>query len=99
MGSKWTATLKQRRPDRSRAFRRSWLTLPRNAARHDATPQQVALAFLLRHPQVFVIPKAGRVEHVEQNAAAARLELGEADVAAIESAFPVGPRRHGVAML
>jgi diketogulonate reductase-like aldo/keto reductase len=69
------------------------------AARHDATPHQVALAFLLRHPQVFVVPKASRVEHVERNAAAAALELGQEDIARIEQIFPVGPRRHGVAML
>ena len=46
-----------------------------------------------------MIPKASRREHVEQNAAAAGLVLTEEDVAAIDAAFPVGPRRHGVAML
>ena len=69
------------------------------AARHDATPHQVALAFLLRQRQVFVIPKASRVEHVERNAAAAELVLSEEDIAGVEAIFPPGPRRHGVAML
>lgn len=76
-----------------------WGRLAEVAARHAATPHQVALAFVLRQPQVFVIPKASRVEHVEQNAAAAELVLSEEDVAVIEEAFPLGPRRHGVAML
>jgi diketogulonate reductase-like aldo/keto reductase len=76
-----------------------WHALADVASRHDATPQQVVLAFLLHNPQVFVIPKASRIEHVEQNAAAAALVLGEEDLAAIEAAFPLGPRRHGVAMI
>lgn len=60
------------------------------AARHGATCRQVALAYLLRMPGVLAIPKAGRVSHVEENAAAADLRLTEADVASIEAAFPLG---------
>jgi diketogulonate reductase-like aldo/keto reductase len=60
-------------------------------ARLGATPRQVALAYLLRQPSVLTIPKAGRVAHVEENAAAAGLELSHADVAAIEAALPLGP--------
>ena len=33
------------------------------AAAHGATPHQVALAFLLRFPSLFAIPKAGRPDH------------------------------------
>ena len=33
-----------------------------------ATPRQVALAFLVRRPSVFAIPKAASVGHVEENA-------------------------------
>jgi diketogulonate reductase-like aldo/keto reductase len=63
------------------------------AAAHGATARQVALAFLLRHPNAFVIPKAASLEHVEENAGAATLALGDADIARIDAAFPAGKRR------
>jgi diketogulonate reductase-like aldo/keto reductase len=52
--------------------------------------RQVALSFLTREPDVFAIPKAARVQHVEENAHAAELELDAQDVAAIDAAFPRG---------
>jgi diketogulonate reductase-like aldo/keto reductase len=55
-----------------------------------ATPRQVALAFLTRDANVFTIPKAARVEHVEENAAAAALVLDPSDVAEIDAAFSRG---------
>lgn len=58
------------------------------ASRHDATPRQVTLAFLTRFPHAFAIPKSSKVEHVEENAAAAGLKLTEVDVADIDVAFP-----------
>ena len=63
------------------------------AAAHGATARQVALAFLLRHANTFVIPKAARIDHIEDNARAAALVLSEAEVAAIDSAFPAGKPR------
>jgi diketogulonate reductase-like aldo/keto reductase len=63
------------------------------AAAHGATARQVALAFLLRHANTFVIPKSSDIAHVEENAAAARLDLTAAEVARIESAFPSGKPR------
>ena len=68
------------------------------AAAHESTPHQVALAFLLREG-VFAIPKSVSVEHVEANAAAAELELTDAEAAAIDVAFPRGRRRRGVPVL
>lgn len=62
------------------------------------TPAQVALAFLVRRPSIFAIPKASRPEHVDENAAAATLALTDAEAAAIDRACPVGPWR-GLAML
>jgi diketogulonate reductase-like aldo/keto reductase len=59
------------------------------AAAHHATARQVALAFLLRHTDTFVIPKSSDLSHVEENAAAAALDLSAAEVARIESAFPL----------
>ncbi len=64
------------------------------AARLGATPRQVALAFLVARSDVlFTIPKAARAAHVEENAAAGALVLGAADVARLDAAFPVRPRR------
>ncbi|MGB8966619.1 MAG: aldo/keto reductase [Candidatus Cybelea sp.] len=60
------------------------------ARRLGATPRQVALAFLTRDANVFTIPKAARVEHVEENAAAAALVLEPSDVAEIDAAFSRG---------
>lgn len=72
--------------------------LARIAAARGATPRQVALAFLTRHPAAVAIPKASRAAHVEDNAGAAAVHLSEADLAAIDTAFPRGPRR-GLAMI
>ena len=62
------------------------------ATRHNATPYQVALAFLTREPNLFAIPKASDEAHVRTNAAAGDLVLGAADVAEIDAAFPA-PKR------
>jgi diketogulonate reductase-like aldo/keto reductase len=69
------------------------------AAARAATPRQVALAFLLRHPATFAIPKAADPVHVEENAGAAGLALSEDEVSRIDAAFPRGRRRSGVPML
>jgi aryl-alcohol dehydrogenase-like predicted oxidoreductase len=44
---------------------------------HGATAAQVALAWLIRRPNVVVIPGASSVRQVEQNAAAADMELSD----------------------
>ena len=69
------------------------------AERLDGTARQVALAFLTRHKGLFAIPKSTNPEHLRENAGGAQLELSSADIAAVERAFPLGPRRRGVAML
>ena len=58
------------------------------AARHDATPAQVALAWLLRREGIIAIPKAGQEAHVRQNRAALDLALTQEDLAALDRAFP-----------
>ena len=60
------------------------------ARAHDATARQVALRFLLRHPELFVIPKAANIAHVNDNAAANALQLSDAEMARIDAAFPRG---------
>ncbi|MGV3721814.1 MAG: aldo/keto reductase [Actinomycetota bacterium] len=66
---------------------------------HGATPCQVALRFLLRHPSMFVIPKAARPEHVKENAGAGDLRLTDEELARIDAAFPRGPRPHSLPVL
>jgi diketogulonate reductase-like aldo/keto reductase len=63
------------------------------AARHDATPAQIALAWLLRQDDVMVIPKASDLEHVRANRGALDLALSKADLAELDAAFPP-PGRH-----
>lgn len=47
------------------------------ARAHDATVAQVALAYVLRHPNVIAVPGAATAAQVAENAAAADLELNE----------------------
>ncbi|GAB3850087.1 aldo/keto reductase [Micromonospora andamanensis] len=58
-------------------------TLRQVAAAHDATPSQIALAYVLRHPNVVAIPGASSVEQMERNAAAAEIDLTEDEYAAL----------------
>jgi diketogulonate reductase-like aldo/keto reductase len=62
------------------------------AARHSATPARVALAWVLRQPDVVVIPKASSEAHVRDNHAALELRLTAADLAELDRTFPP-PRR------
>jgi diketogulonate reductase-like aldo/keto reductase len=61
------------------------------AERHEATPRQIALAFLTRHSLVFAIPKASSIAHVEENAGAGALTLSAETIASLEQAFPRKP--------
>jgi diketogulonate reductase-like aldo/keto reductase len=63
------------------------------------TPSEIALAWLVRHPVAFAIPKAVRLEHVEANARAGDLLLDAEEVEAIEEAFPLAKPRRGVPTL
>jgi diketogulonate reductase-like aldo/keto reductase len=66
---------------------------------HKATARQVALAFLTRAPQVFAIPKASKAEHAADNAAAGKLSLSDSEIAALDRAFPRGPKPRSLPML
>jgi diketogulonate reductase-like aldo/keto reductase len=73
--------------------------LQRVANAHHATPRQVALAFLAREEVVFGIPKASSADHVAENAAAGDLILSESEIAALNAAFPRGPKPRSLPML
>jgi diketogulonate reductase-like aldo/keto reductase len=69
------------------------------AQAHGVTAHAVILAFLIREPNNFVIPKSSSVAHVEENAAAGDVRLDAAEIAAIDEAFPVRRRRGGLPTL
>jgi aryl-alcohol dehydrogenase-like predicted oxidoreductase len=52
---------------------------------HEATPAQVALAWLIRKPNVVAIPGASSVRQLEENAAAADIELADEEVSRLDS--------------
>ena len=55
--------------------------LARVATRHQATPYQIALAWLLaRSPVMLVIPGTSSVSHLEENVRAAEIRLGPEDL-------------------
>ena len=69
------------------------------AEAHDATARQVALSFLSRKALSFAIPKASSAQHAAENAAAGDLVLDDREIAAIDQAFPRGPKPRGLPML
>jgi diketogulonate reductase-like aldo/keto reductase len=69
------------------------------AVRHDATPAQVALAWVMAQDGVIAIPKAGKQEHVRQNVAALDIKLTPEDFADIDRAFPPPTRKRGLEMI
>jgi len=72
--------------------------LARIAADRGVSAYQAALAFLIKQSEAFAIPKAARIEHARDNAAAAELELDAAEMNALDAAFPA-KRRRGLAMI
>ncbi|TQM13285.1 aldo/keto reductase [Pseudonocardia kunmingensis] len=64
------------------------------AESQEATPAQVALAWLLRQDGIVAIPRAGSAGHVRENHAALDLRLTEDNLAALDRAFPAptGPQ-------
>ncbi|GAA3733910.1 aldo/keto reductase [Plantactinospora mayteni] len=64
------------------------------AARHQVTPVQVALAWVLRQDTIAAIPRSSNPGHTRENAAALDLRLGEEDLAVLDTVFPppTGPQ-------
>ncbi|QOF73968.1 aldo/keto reductase [Aminobacter sp. SR38] len=69
------------------------------AARHEATAAQVALAWVLAQSGVIAIPKATRLEHVRQNAAARDIRLTGQDLAELDRLFPPPSRKRPLEMI
>ena len=57
------------------------------ASRHNATPAQLSIAWLLhRSPVMLPIPGTSQVKHLEENIAAASLQIGLEEWAELEAA-------------
>ena len=62
--------------------------LKKIAQSHDATPAQIALAWLLRQPDVIAIPKASTEAHVRDNAGSLKIKLTKEDLTDLDREFP-----------
>ncbi len=63
-------------------------TLKKIAKRHDAAAAQIALAWVLRQPDVIAIPKASDKNHVRDNAGSIDIKLTKEDLAELDKEFP-----------
>ncbi|MEA2626425.1 MAG: hypothetical protein QOD06_2470 [Candidatus Binatota bacterium] len=73
--------------------------LEKIASDHGVSSRAVVLRFLVRRSSLFAIPKASRVSHVEENAAAAALVLTDDEIRRIDEAFPLAGRRRRLSSL
>lgn len=69
------------------------------ARRHNATPAQISLAWVLRQDNLIAIPKAVNPEHIRQNVAALDIRLTEQDLADIDRAWPAPQRKMPLEMV
>lgn len=67
------------------------LTLRQLGEKHKCTPAQICLAWLVAHDQVIAIPKAGNINHINENAAAAAIVLSRNDFEEISKVFTPRP--------
>ncbi|HEX4330526.1 MAG TPA: aldo/keto reductase [Usitatibacter sp.] len=69
------------------------------ANRLDVPAARVALAWLLRDPELVVIPKASNIAHVRENRAALDLELDAEALALLDRSFPPPRRKRPLEMI
>jgi diketogulonate reductase-like aldo/keto reductase len=69
------------------------------ADRHDATPAQISLAWVLRQDGVIAIPKAVDPLHLRLNAEAAQIDLSIEDELLIDSSWPAPLRKKQLSMV
>lgn len=73
--------------------------LIRVAKAYQATPAQVALAFLLERDGVIAIPKSANMAPVRENRDAVDLDISDEDWSALDAAFPPPARKTPLEML
>lgn len=69
------------------------------AKAYQATPAQVALAFLLEREGVIAIPKSANLRRVRENRDAVDLDISDEDWAVLDAAFPPPARKMALDML
>ncbi|MGD1866639.1 MAG: aldo/keto reductase [Phormidesmis sp.] len=74
-------------------------TLKQLAKERDASAAQIAIAWLLQQPNVVIIPKSSRIDHIEQNYAAQHLALSPQELETLEVAFPAPKKSIPLQML
>jgi diketogulonate reductase-like aldo/keto reductase len=74
-------------------------TLKKIAKHHDATPAQIALAWVLRHSGVIAIPKSSNETHVRDNAQSVEIQLTDEGSADIDREFPPPTSKESLPML
>ena len=67
--------------------------------RYEASPHQIALAWLLQKPGIIAIPKASSPSHVRDNHRALEIQLGPEDLSAIDAEFPPPKRKRPLEMI
>ena len=73
--------------------------LEKFSKQHALTPAQAALAWLLSHADVVVIPKTGNRERLKENFAATERSLGDAELAQLDRLYPPPAQARGLEML
>jgi diketogulonate reductase-like aldo/keto reductase len=74
-------------------------TLKKIGQSHDATSAQIALAWVLRQPDVIAIPKASTEAHVRDNAASHKIKLTKEDLTDPDREFPPPKSKKSLPML
>jgi diketogulonate reductase-like aldo/keto reductase len=67
---------------------RTRVALKRVAKRRGVSPECVAIAWTLRHPEIVSIPKASNPDHVRSNFAALNVELSAEDLEDLDGDYP-----------
>src|SRR5438477_10602558 len=74
-------------------------TLKKIAERHDSTPAQIAIAWVLRQSGIIAIPKASNKTHVRDHAQSADIQLTDQDFVDIDREFPPPQTKQPLPML
>jgi diketogulonate reductase-like aldo/keto reductase len=74
-------------------------TLKKIAQSHDATPAQIALARVLRQPDMIAIPKASTEAHVRDNADSVKINLTKEDLTDLDREFPPSKSKKSLPIL
>jgi diketogulonate reductase-like aldo/keto reductase len=74
-------------------------TLKKIAKKHDATAAQIALAWVLRQPNMIAIPKASTEAHVRENAGSLGIKLMKEELTDLDREFPPPKSKKSLPML